>query len=178
MQRARRISWAINEASVKCFRPFSPLKPTAEWKNHFPVKCAKVSKSQVAAPWRQALQTLLDILLCTWCTCVGGSFLVTVLNKQNRKEERRKGYFFFCYFVLAKGNIKNSEMYTCLCKQGTREHGQFISSLENSSLGEWVKEQSRSQEKGLRGREKRTAQVSKEWGREQHVDKRKSTKQD
>lgn len=94
MQRARRTSRAINEASVKCFRPFPPLKPISERKNRFPVKCAKVSKFQAAAPWREALQTLLDILLCTWFIFVGVFFLDTILYKQNRKEERRKGYFF------------------------------------------------------------------------------------
>lgn len=61
------------------------------------------------------------------------------MNRGGRKKGEK--VISSCYFVLAKGNIQNSEMYTHLCKLGTGEHGQIISRPESSSVGKRVKGQ-------------------------------------
>jgi len=55
------------------------------------------------------------------------------MNREGRKKGEKVISSY--YFVLAKGNIQNSEMYTCLCKQGNGEYEQIISRPESSSVG-------------------------------------------
>lgn len=81
-----------------------------------------------------------------------------------------------CYFVLAKGGIQNSEMYTGLCKQGIGEYGQIISRPESSSVGKWVKEhEPRRRTEG----KLENHSTTKQWIRQstdKHIDKSKTDK--
>lgn len=146
------------------FQTLLPLKLISEWKNHFPVMGAKITKFQAAsslegnssASLGHSALRLVYLVLFFWP-------LFSMVRKKRGK------VISSCNSVLQKGNIQNSETYTCLCKQGRSYPGQKAHLFPSES-------KSRSQ--GREG-ELKNHSTDKQWlgqNRDKHVDKSRMVK--
>lgn len=144
------------------FQTLLPLKLIS--KNHFPVKCAKVTKFQAASSLEGNPSASLGH--SALCLVYLVQFFWPLFSMVRKKREK---VISSCYSVLEKGNIQNSEMYTCLCKQGRSYPGQNVYLFPSES-------KSRSQ--GREG-ELKNQSTGKQWfgqNRDKHMDKSKMAK--